>query len=320
MKKTVSLILALVLAFSVSGCSENKAEIGNEPVNITMLKGSTGIGAVKLMEESEKNEADGNYNINVSAAADDAMAKIISGEVGIAAVPTNIAPLIYNKTNGNIAVLAVNTLGVLYIVENGDSIHTIKDLEGKTIYSSGQGAVPEYVLNYLLEKNNVENVNIVYMTEHAEVAAALADGRADIALLPEPNVTAVIMKNSEIRIAVDVNDEWKKTNGSELAMGCIVAGKEFIDENKEAVDIFLKEYSESIDYVNNNVSEAAELVEKYGIMASSDAAVKAIPNCNIVYKEKDEMKTMLEAFYDVLYKANPKSVGGEIPDTELYYD
>lgn len=320
MKKTASLILALVLAFSASGCSEKKTEIGNEPVNITMLKGPTGIGAVKLMEESEKNETDGNYNINVSAAADDAMAKIISGEVDIAAVPTNTAPLIYNKTNGNIEVLAVNTLGVLYIVENGDSIHTIKDLEGKTIYSSGQGAVPEYVLNYLLEKNNIENVNIVYMTEHAEVAAALADGRADIALLPEPNVTAVIMKNSEIRIAVDVNDEWKKTNGSELAMGCIVAGKEFIDENKEAVDIFLKEYNESIDYVNNNVSEAAELVEKYGIMASSDAAVKAIPNCNIVYKEKDEMKTMLEAFYDVLYKANPKSVGGEIPDTELYYD
>lgn len=320
MKKTALLILALVLAFSVSGCSENKAEIGNEPVNITMLKGSTGIGAVKLMEESEKNETDGNYNINVSAAADDAMAKIISGEVDIAAVPTNIAPLIYNKTNGNIAVLAVNTLGVLYIVENGDSIHTIKDLEGKTIYSSGQGAVPEYVLNYLLEKNNVENVNIVYMTEHAEVAAALADGRADIALLPEPNVTAVMMKNSQTRIAVDVNDEWKKTNGSELAMGCIIAGKEFVDENEEAVDTFLKEYSESIDYVNNNVSEAAELVEKYGIMASSDAAVKGIPNCNIVYKEKDEMKTMLEAFYDVLYKANPKSVGGEIPDTELYYD
>ena len=320
MKKTASLILALVLAFSASGCSEKKTEIGNEPVNITMLKGPTGIGAVKLMEESEKNETDGNYNINVSAAADDAMAKIISGEVDIAAVPTNIAPLIYNKTNGNIEVLAVNTLGVLYIVENGDSIHTIEDLEGKTIYSSGQGAVPEYVLNYLLEKNNVENVNIVYMTEHAEVAAALADGRADIALLPEPNVTAVIMKDSEIKIAVDINDEWKKTNGSELAMGCIVAGKEFIDENKEAVDIFLKEYSESIDYVNNNVSEAAELVEKYGIMASSDAAVKAIPNCNIVYKEKDEMKTMLESFYDLLYKANPKSVGGEIPDTELYYD
>lgn len=320
MKKTALLILALVLAFSVSGCSENKAEIGNEPINVTMLKGPTGIGAVKLMEESEKNETDGNYNINVSAAADDAMAKIISGEVDIAAVPTNIAPLIYNKTNGNIAVLAVNTLGVLYIVENGDSIHTIKDLEGKTIYSSGQGAVPEYVLNYLLEKNNVENVNIVYMTEHAEVAAALADGRADIALLPEPNVTAVMMKNSQTRIAVDVNDEWKKTNGSELAMGCIIAGKEFVDENEEAVDTFLKEYSESIDYVNNNVSEAAELVEKYGIMASSDAAVKAIPNCNIVYKEKDEMKTMLEAFYDVLYKANPKSVGGEIPDTELYYD
>lgn len=320
MKKTASLILALVLAFSASGCSEKKTEIGNEPVNITMLKGPTGIGAVKLMEESEKNETDGNYNINVSAAADDAMAKIISGEVDIAAVPTNIAPLIYNKTNGNIAVLAVNTLGVLYIVENGDSIHTIKDLEGKTIYSSGQGAVPEYVLNYLLEKNNVENVNIVYMTEHAEVAAALADGRADIALLPEPNVTAVMMKNSQTRIAVDVNDEWKKTNGSELAMGCIIAGKEFVDENEEAVDTFLKEYSESIDYVNNNVSEAAELVEKYGIMASSDAAVKAIPNCNIVYKEKDEMKTMLEAFYDLLYKANPKSVGGEIPDTELYYD
>lgn len=320
MKKLTSLFLTFILIISLIGCSDKTGSSDtNEPINITMLKGPTGIGSVQLIEKNENGESEGRYDINISAAADDAMAKIISGEADIAAVPTNIAPLLYNKTDGEVSVLAVNTLGVLYILENGNRINSIKDLENKTVYASGQGAVPEYVLNYLLEANGVENVNIIYMSEHAETASALADGRADIALLPEPNATAVMMKNSNVRIAVDINEQWRDSVESEMPMGCVVARNDFISENKEAVDLFLKEYKESIDYVNNNISDAAGLVEKYGIMASAEAAAKAIPNCNIVYKDGDEMKNMLEIFYDILCNADPKSVGGEIPPSEFYY-
>ena len=285
-----------------------------------MLKGPTGIGAVELMEKSENGAAEGNYNISVASAADDVTAKIISGEVDIAAVPTNLAAVLYNKTEGGISVIGVNTLGVLYVVENGDSINSINDLSGKTVYSSGQGAVPEYVMDYVLEKNNVTDVDIEYMSEHAEGATAMADGTANIALLPEPNVTAVTMKNPDLRIALDMTEEWNKVSDSDLAMGCVIVRNDFLNEQEGAVKTFIKEYAESIDYVNSNVSDAAQLVEKYEIMASAAAAEKAIPNCNIVFEDGENMKAMLNGLYDVLYNANPKAVGGSIPSEDFYYE
>ena len=336
MKRFLSAVVtAVVVCGLFAGCSSgnvDKAEnqqteqntqtetTDDVTINVAMLKGPTGIGAVELMEKSENGEAEGNYNISVASAADDVTAKIISGEVDIAEVPTNLADVLYNKTEGGISVIGVNTLGVLYVVENGDSINSINDLSGKTVYSSGQGAVPEYVMDYVLEKNNVTDVDIEYMSEHAEVATAMADGTADIALLTEPNVTAVTMKNPDLRIALDMTEEWNKVSDSDLAMGCVIVRNYFLNEHEGAVKTFIKEYAESIDYVNSNVSDAAQLVEKYEIMASAAAAEKAIPNCNIVFEDGENMKAMLNGLYDVLYKANPKSVGGSIPSEDFYYE
>ncbi|MPM55789.1 hypothetical protein SDC9_102586 [bioreactor metagenome] len=272
------------------------------------------------MNKSESGETKGSYNITVSAAPDDVTAKIISGEIDIAAVPTNLAAVLYNKTEGGVSVLAVNTLGVLYVLENGDSVNSISDLSGKTIYSSGQGAVPEYVLNYMLEKNGVTDAAIEYMSEHEEVAAALADGTAQIAMLPEPFVTAAMMKNPDLRIALNVTDEWSKVSDSELAMGCIIVRNDFLKEHEGAVQTFLSEYKDSIEFVNNNITDASKLVEKYGIMATAQAAEKSIPNCNIVFVDGSEMENMLNGLYDVLYAANPKAVGGTVPAKEFYYE
>ena len=235
-------------------------------------------------------------------------------------MPTNVAPLLYNKDNGAYSVLAVNTLGVLYVLENGNTVNSVQDLSGKTIYMAGQGAVPEYVINYILEKNGIDDTEIVFMTEHTEAAAALADGRADIVILPEPNVTAAMMQNEKIRIALDLTEEWKNVSGNDMAMGCIIVRNDFLKDNKEAVDTFLDEYEDSIEYVNENTAEAAQLVEKYGIMASAKAAEKAIPNCNIVYIDGDDMKNILSDFYGVLYEANPKSIGGTLPGADFYYE
>ena len=336
-KSIRNLILILVSSMIIfSGCSSNNNQDGEivsnngtnkeqqqetkTDINIAVLKGPTGIGSVKLMNDSESGSTKNNYNFQIASSPDEVNGKIISGELDIAAVPTNVASVLYNKTEGNVKIAALNTLGVLYILENGNTINTIEDLKGKTIYSSGQGATPEYALNYILEKNNIDDVTIEYMSEHAELATALASGSVEIGLLPEPNVTAVTMKNENTRIAINLTDEWNKVGeGSQLTMGCIVARKEFVEQNKEAFDNFLDEYKSSIEYTSSNLDSTASLVAKYEIMASSSAAKNAIPNCNIVYIDGEEMKTAAKGFYEVLFNANPQSIGGKLPDENFYY-
>lgn len=341
-KKSILLSGMMILLLFVgifTGCTakteiqkqEQKEETTASPVqektkmNIAVLKGPTGIGAVKLMEDSEKEETECNYEFEIAGAPDEVVAKIVSGEIDVAAVPTNLAATLYNKTDGNVEIAAINTLGVLYLLEKGDTIHSIEDLAGKTVYASGQGATPEYVLNYLLQSKGITDAKIEYKAEHAELATALLSGNADNGLLPEPNVTAVLLKDPEIRIALDLTEEWGKLfqgtekEGNVLAMGCIIVRKDYLEKNPEAFNTFLKEYQASTHYANENIAQTAAFVEKYQIMASAAAAEKAIPNCNIVYIDGAEMKEAASAFFQVLYEANPKSIGGKLPEEDFYY-
>ena len=331
-KSILSILLAIIFLFNITACSKEPShtETLTNPtsnaettaISVAVLKGPTGIGAVKLMDSTDSSNE---YTFEVSSAPDEVMAKLINGSVDIAALPTNVAAAVYNKSEQEISIAAINTLGVLHILERGDTIQSVSDLEGKTIYATGQGSTPEYVLNYILQKNNIQNVTVEYMAEHAELATALLSGDVNIALLPEPNVTAVLLKDSTIHQALDLTEEWNTTQltnslmPSQLAMGCIVARKDFIQNNTDAFENFLKDYEESVNYVNNNVSESAELVQKYGIMDSAAAAEKAIPNCNIVFIANDEMKNALQGFYQILFEANPKSIGGALPNEDFYY-
>jgi NitT/TauT family transport system substrate-binding protein len=298
-----------------------EAEKTGAKINVAALKGPTGIGMVKLMEDGEKGESLNTYNFTIAAAPDEVVGKVASGEVDVAAVPTNVAATLYAKTEGKVEIMALNTLGVLYVLENGETINSVKDLSGKTLHASGQGATPEYVMNYILEKNGVTDCTIEWHGEHAELATLIASGEVELALLPEPNVTSVLMKSETTRVALDLTEEWNAVAGdeSELTMGCLIVRKDFAEENKKALNAFLEEYEASVEYVNSNVADAAQLVEKFGIMPAAAAAEKAIPNCNIVYVDGDEMKTSIEALYNVLFEANPKSIGGALPGEDFYY-
>ena len=325
----LSILLLVILLFSACAnrfddvvmMTNSASRVDKPHVSVAFLKGPTGIGAVGLMDSTNLSNE---YTFEISSAPDEVMAELINGGVDIAALPTNVAATVYNKSNQEVSIVAVNTLGVLHLLERGDTIQSISDLEGKTIYSTGQGSVPEYALNYILEQNHI-NATVEYMSEHAELAAALLAGKVDIALLPEPNVTAVLLKDNSVRRALDLTKEWdmiqalSSLESSQLAMGCIVARKEFIENNKEAFDNFLKEYKDSVEYVNNHISEAALLVEEYDIMDSAVAAESAIPNCNIVFLSGEEMKNTLEGFYRILFEANPKSIGGGLPNEDFYY-
>lgn len=319
----VSVLLVMTL---ISGCAKKEeTPTAKTNINVAVLKGPTGIGAVKLMADNDEGKTTNNYSFTTASAPDEVVGKVVSGEIDIAAVPTNIAATLYNKTEGNVKIAALNTLGVLYLLENGNEINAIEDLSGKTVYSSGQGATPEYVLNYILESKGLNGVKVEYKSEHAEIATTMVSGDIKIGILPEPNVTPVIMKNQDVRIALDLTEEWEnalkgtENEGSVLSMGCVIIRNDFLNENKEAVDKFLEEYKSSIEYVNTNIPESSVLVEKYGIMASAQSAEKAIPNCNIIYIDGNEMKDSIANFFNVLYTANPKSVGGKLPDEDFYY-
>jgi NitT/TauT family transport system substrate-binding protein len=341
-KKITSLTLAALLFLSAaSGCGTSKAESSSTPaasvpassatssaekttIRLATLKGPTGLGMLKLMSDNDAGSSANKYEFTLVSAPDEIVSKITTGEIDAAAVPTNLAATLYNKTNGKIQMAAVNTLGVLSVVTNGENITSIKDLKGKTVYSSGQGSTPEYALNYILSQNGLEvgkDVTVEYKAEHAELATLLISGKAKIAVLPEPFVTQVLTKNKDVKIALDVTEEWNKVAGdkSVLTMGCLIVRKDFAEKNKDAFNKFLDEYKASSEFTNTSVEQAADLSEKYDIMPAA-VAKKAIPNCNIVYLDGSEMKTKIPDFINVLFKANPKSVGGKLPGDDFYYE
>lgn len=293
--------------------------------NIVGLKGPTSMGMVKIFNELEPLSELVDIKYDIVSAPDLITAGLLNGEITVAAVPTNLAAVLYNKTEGNIRMLAVNTLGVLHIVaDKSENIKSLEDLRGKTLVTSGKGTVPEYVLNYLLEANGLvpdEDINIEYRSEHSEVATLAITGDAKIVLLPQPFVTIVTGKNTNLEQAVDLTDEWNLAApaGSELAMGCLISTAEFAETYPQEVENLLAAYEESIDWVNSSPEDAAGLIVKFGILPDIDTALRAIPGSNIKYIYSQDSKEILNGFFNVLLDFEPKSIGGSIPGDDFYF-
>lgn len=312
---------------------ESAKDAGNEQVTnikIAALKGPTAMGMVKMMADVEEQSAQGiNYEFTIAGSVDEITPNLlVQGKLDIAAVPANMGAIFYNNTNAGVQVLAINTLGVLYIVDIGDEVHSVEDLKGKTIYASGKGATPEYALKYILSANGIDpdkDVTIEWKSEHSECVAALAASGADsgIALLPQPFVTTAQAQNDKIKIALDLTEEWDKLQEtaelpSALLTGILVARTDFVRENPEAVAAFMDAYKASVEYVNANVADAAALIENYNIVPAA-VAEQALPYCNIVFIEGSEMQDKLSGYLNVLMEQNPKAIGGALPDEGFYY-
>lgn len=331
-RKHLLLFMTFALVLSLAACSSNDAnkaeeKIENEvekveeklekvDINVAGLKGATTIGLAKLVDEEETDYFD--IDFEMYNMPEEIVAGLTKGEIDIAAVPANLASVLYNKTEGEIQVASVNTLGVLYIVENSDNIKDINDLEGKTIYTLGKGTTPEGVLNSFIKENNLENVNIEFKQEASEIAAILNKEENIIAMIPEPFVSVVSMKNENVRRVFDMADEWEKINNSPQVTGVLVARKEFIDNNKEVFDKFLEEYEKSINFANENVAEVSKIVEDFEIVPEG-LGEKSIPNINMQYIDGSDMQEAVSKYLEKLYEFEPKLVGGKLPDEGFYY-
>ena len=342
MKRVMSLGLSLALAISLAACSGSVSEAvssasataeptaapeAEAPVTtfrIAGLKGPTTMGMVKLMSDAEAGETHQDYQVTMYGAADEVVPLLVKGDIDLAAIPANLAANLYNQTEGKVQVAAINTLGVLYVVTTGDDVKSVEDLKGKTVYSTGKGTTPEYVLNYILKENGIDpekDLTVEYKSEATEVAAALqAADEGAIAVLPQPYVTAAQSQIEGLNVALNLTEEWDKVStDSDLVTGVLVASTEFIEQNEAAFEEFLKDYQASIEWVNSNTADAAELVANYGIVAKAPLAQKALPACNITYVDGAEMKTKLSGYLQVLFDQNPKAVGGAMPGDDFYY-
>lgn len=354
MKKILALLLVLVLAVTFVSCGnggttdlenandgtdvdistdvseeQNDSDVGNQDitkeqdaVNLAGLKGPTSMGLVKLLSDNEEGITNNKYNFTMAGNADEIAPKLIKGELDIAAVPANLASVLYNNTDGKVKVLAVNTLGVVYIVEKGGVVSELADLKGKTVYATGKGQTPEYTLKYILEANGINpetDLTIEFKSEPTEVVSLLQNDPTGVAMLPQPYVTVAGNSVEGLSTVINLNEEWDKLdNGSKLVTGVVVARSEFVENNPDTVKAFLEEYEASVDYVNTNTEEASALIEKYGIV-KAPIAKKALPFCNITFIKGNEMKSAVSGYLSILEKQNAKAIGGKLPAEDFYY-
>lgn len=348
MKKILSLLLAFSLALSLAACGGSASsavsstvvsEVASsaaaseeeeaaaplsvtEPLRIAGLKGPTTMGLVNLLSMEQASTAAMDYDLQLYGAADEIVPLLIKGELDMAAIPANLAATLYQKTSGGIQAVAVNTLGVLYVVEQGDTVHSMADLKGRTILSTGKGTTPEYVLRYLLTANGLDpdkDVDIQYYSEATEVTAQMAATQDAIAVLPQPYVTAAGLKDDTLRVALDMTAEWDKVADTQLITGVTVVRKAYAEEHPDVVAAFLADYAQSVNAANTDLDGTAALCEEQGVVAKAAIAKKALPNCNIVCLTGEELKADVSGYLQVLYDADPAAVGGTLPGEDFYW-
>jgi len=325
-KRKNLLVLGMVfvlLCTSICGCAGNKEAVKTvTTVRVGSMKGPTSMGLLFLMEQAAQGES--NYEFQMATAADELLPLMVKGELDIALVPANVASILYQKTEGGVSVININTLGVLYMVSGDTSVTGMADLKGRTIYLTGKGTTPDYVLRYLLAKNGLTENDCVleYKSEATEVAALLAENPDAIGLLPQPFVTAACAQNNALGVVLDMNEEWNRVNaetGSSMVTGVTVVRDAFLQENPEAVEQFLADHKQSAADINGDVEQGAVYAVEKGIIAKEPIAQKAIPKCNITCITGEEMKTALEGYLGALYEQSPEAVGGSLPAEDFYY-
>ena len=361
LKRSLSLCLALLLTASLAACGakEEPSPEVEEPaveeptpevetpeetpatpdtgvtMKVAAMTGPTGMGLAQLLDQfgvvetlqdealAEEISANGNrYVFDLAGTADEISPLLIKGQLDAACVPANLASVLYNKTEGEIVTLGINTLGVIYVVDKGESIQSLEDLKGKTVVSAGKGSVPEYGFRYVLSQNGIDpdkDLTIEWKSEQAECVAALASGAAEIAVMPQPYVTVAQGKVEGLRVALSLTEEWEKLdNGSAMLTGVVVARKSFVEEHPEAIEAFLKDYAASVEWVNTNTADAAQVIGNFGIVAAA-VAEKALPFCNIVCITGAEMQEMLSGYLAALAEQAPQAVGGKLPADDFYF-
>jgi len=322
-KRFVAMMCGALMAMSLlAGCGKS-APAGDVTVHVGGLKGPTSIGLLPLKYSAEKGQTEQSYEFVMATAADEITTSLVKGELDIALIPANVASVVYNKTEGKVSVIDINTLGVLYLVSGDSTIAEPEDLKGKTVYLTGKGTTPDYAIQFILAQNGIaDDVTLEYKSEATEVAAVLAEDETAIGLLPQPFASVACAQNERLTVVMDITKEWDacKSDDSMMVTGVTLVRTDFLNEHEDAVLAFMNDHMLSAKAVNEDLDTAAVLAVAAEIIAKEQIAKKAIPQCNITYMDGSEMKEALSGYLNVLYSMNPESVGGTLPADDFYYE
>ena len=317
-KKYVFILVTTILLCFLTGCN-NEKNTEKENIRVGSLKGPTSMGLMFLMEKNEKGQSEKDYEFTMATGADEILAQMMQKQLDVALVPANVASVLYKKSQGEICVVDINTLGVLYLVTGDESVQGVSDLSDKTVYLTGKGTTPDYVLQYLLKVNGVESCSPEYKSEASEVSNILLQNPKETALLPQPFAMVTVLKSQKALKMISMNDAWEQSGNGSMVTGVTIVRKEFLNEHKDMIDIFIKEHKESVDQILADPQAGAALCVKYGIVADEKIAKEAIPMCNITCITGGEMKDALEGYLAVLYEMAPESVGDALHGADFYY-
>ncbi len=320
-RKLLTILLSAMMIISLAACGAGGKDNAKDTViRVAALKGPTTIGLVNLMDDATNGNTDYSYEFTMYTAASDVMAAMVNGDIDIGLVPANVAAVMNNKVEGGVSIIDINTLGVLYCITADESIKSVADLAGKTVYTTGQGSTPEYTIRYLLEQNGITDCNLEFKSEAVEVASFLAEDPSGIAILPQPFVTATRMMNESLKTAFSLDDEWAKANSDcSIVTGVTVVSNKFLDNNKKAVDSFIEAHKKSADTASSDLDKTASLVVAQEIIAKEPIAKKAIPECNVTCISGKDIEPAIAGYYKILFDQDPKSLGGSLPDSSFYY-
>jgi len=320
-KRVIVVLLALLLLSGCLACAGKPAAEPAAAIRVGALKGPTSMGLVNLRKAAENGELTDTYSFTMATDASEIAASLVAGDLDIALIPANLAAVLYNKrTEKGIQVIDINTLGVLYCVTGDDSISSVEDLAGRTVYLTGQGTTPEYSLRYLLEQAGVTDCALEFKSEATEVAALLAADPSCVAVLPQPFATVAMVQNEALREAFSLGESWDAAaGGSRMVTGVTVVRTAFLKEHPQAVERFLAAHADSAAKASSDPAGTAKLVAEYGIIEKEPVAQKALPKCAVSCITGAEMESALKGYLEVLFRADPASVGGEVPDAGFYY-
>ena len=318
-KKALSTVLTMAIA-AASFCSCKVASEEVVSVRVGALSGPTTIGIVNLINDSANGQLETDYQLTMATQHDEIAAAINAGDLDIALIPANLAAVLYNRTEGGIRAIDINTYGVLYCISNDDSISSVSDLAGKTVITTGQGATPEYAINYLLDQYGVTDCTLDFKTEGAEVVASLQADPNQIAILPQPAATAALAQVEGLISNFSLNDEWNSVSpDSAFVTGVTVVRTAFLEEHSDLVERFLVDHHNSVIKSVEDLEGTAQRVVDQGIIGAVPVAQRAIPLCNIACVTGADMKNDLSAYLQTLFDANPQSIGGALPGDDFYW-
>lgn len=309
----------------LGGCSAwDKAyeQAGSSSFTVASISGPAALGFVKAMEPGINPQVRLGDTVQYTFEADEeAMyAQLLEGKADMAVVPAETAAKLYREGAGY-QLAAVNTGGYLYLLSADESINAVSDLRGKAVTIVGEGSAADVVFRHLLTQAGIDPDNDLTLT-YAESAETAMENvtNSGLILLSEPWVTDLLDENNDFSIALDIREEWMRANGEGVPLTCLIVKKEIPVDRAEEWDLFVADYQDSIEWINNNPAETAELLDKHEIGITKEQAEGVISRSNLEYLDATKAKSAVEKYLNLFLEANPDAIGGSMPDTEFYLE